>query len=63
MRIFILLVISCLLLEQFSIAQTRREDIYSDFVFYNKRKRLEKDLRENIIANNFSQVLTKDNEH
>ena len=63
MRIFILLVISCLLLEQFSIAQTRREDIYSDFVFYNKRKRLEKDLRENIIANTFSQILTKDNEH
>ncbi len=63
MRIFILLVVSCFLLEQFSIAQTRREDIYSDFVFYNKRQRLEKDLRENIIAKAFSQILTKDNEH
>jgi len=63
MRIFILLVVSCFLLEQFCIAQTRREDIYSDFVFFNKRKRLEKDLRDNIIANTFSQILTKDNEH
>jgi hypothetical protein len=63
MRIFILLVVSCFLLEQISIAQTRREDIYSDFVFYNKRQRLEKDLRENIIAKAFSQILTKDNEH
>ncbi len=63
MRIFILLVVSCLLFEQFAIAQTRREDIYSDFVFYNKRQRLEKDLRENIIAKAFSQTLTKDNEH
>lgn len=46
-----------------ALAQSKREDIYTDFVFYNKRARLEKDLRENIIAKTFSQALTKDNEH
>ena len=45
------------------LAQSRREDIYTDFVFYNKRQRLEKDLRENIIAKTFEQTLTTDNEH
>ena len=44
-------------------AQIRKEDIYSDFVLYGKRQRLEKDLRENTIARTFSQDLTKDNEH
>ncbi len=45
------------------LAQPRREDIYTDFVFYNKRQRLEKDLRENIIAKTFEQTLTTENEH
>jgi len=44
-------------------AQSRREDIYSDYVLYAKRQRLEQDLRENTIGKTFAQELTKDNEH
>lgn len=44
-------------------AQSRREDIYSDYVLYAKRQRLERDLRENTIGKTFAQELTKDNEH
>ncbi len=44
-------------------AQVKREDIYSDFVLYGKRQRLDKDLRENTIGRTFSQELTKENEH
>lgn len=36
-----------------AIAQSKREDIYSDFVFYQKRVALEKDLRERMIGRNF----------
>ena len=46
-----------------SFSQTRKEDIYTDFVFYGKRQRLDKDLRENTIAKTFGQELTKENEH
>lgn len=63
MKIIILLIGSLLLIQNASFAQTRREDIYTDFVFYNKRQRLHKDLRENIIERTFSQTLTTDNEH
>lgn len=45
-----------------SVAQSRREDIYSDFVFYQKRVALEKDLRERVIARNFSLPLDSDTE-
>jgi len=43
-------------------AQTRREDIYSDFVLYNRRVALEKDLHERIIGNHFSQPLDSNSE-
>src|SRR5260221_14713176 len=42
-----------LMLHDCSFSQSRREDIHTDFVLYNKRVLLEKDLRENIIGNTF----------
>lgn len=44
-------------------SQFKKEDVFTDFVFYNKRQRLDKDLRENTIAKTFGQELTKENEH
>jgi hypothetical protein len=49
--------------QQISLCQSRREDIYSEFVLYNKRERLNKDLRENIISKTFAQRLDSNNEH
>jgi len=43
-------------------AQTRREDIHTDFVLYNRRVTLEKDLRERIIAKHFSMPLDSNSE-
>src|SRR5258707_12916798 len=43
-------------------AQTRREDIYTDFVLYNRRVTLEKDLRERIIDKHFSVPLDSNSE-
>lgn len=57
------LVLLILILEKVSFCQSRREDIYSEFVLYNKRERLNKDLRENIVANTFSLKLDSNNEH
>ena len=58
---FVVLLI--LILQQISFCQSGREDIYSEFVLYNKRERLNKDLRENIVAKTFSQKLDSNNEH
>src|ERR1700754_4354583 len=43
-------------------AQTRREDIHTDFVLYNRRATLEKDLRERIIGKHFSVPLDSNSE-
>jgi hypothetical protein len=51
-----------LLTIQGAAGQSRREDIYSDFVFYQKRVALEKDLRDRIITRNFSLPLDADTE-
>src|SRR5882757_4630104 len=45
-----------------AVAQSRREDIYSDFVFYQKRIALEKDLRERMIGRNFALPLDSNTE-
>jgi len=45
-----------------AVSQSRREDIYSDFVFYQKRVALEKDLRERMIGRNFSLPLDSNTE-
>lgn len=47
----------------FCCSQSSREDIYSEFVLYSKRERLNKDLRENIVSKTFSQSLDSNNEH
>ncbi|MBL0134046.1 MAG: hypothetical protein IPP79_08550 [Chitinophagaceae bacterium] len=63
MRIITLLVVTSLLIQFTAHGQMRREDIYTDYVFYNKRQRLEKDLRENTVGKTFSQPINEDNEH
>src|SRR5580692_8095804 len=42
--------------------QTRREDIHTDFVLYNRRVALEKDLRERMIGKHFSLPLDSNSE-
>ncbi|MBS1605113.1 MAG: hypothetical protein JST42_20790 [Bacteroidetes bacterium] len=51
-----------LLLPATARTQTRREDIYSDFVLYNRRVALEKDLHERIIGKHFSLPLDSSSE-
>ncbi len=63
MRWYFYFVVLLFIVSDHCLAQPRREDIYTDFVFYNKRQQLEKDLRENIIAKTFEQTLTSENEH
>lgn len=43
-------------------AQTKREDIHTDFVLYNRRVALEKDLRERMIGRHFSLPLDSNSE-
>ena len=43
--------------------QQKREDIHSDFVLYQNRVSLEKDLRERVIAKNFSLPLDSNTEY
>lgn len=62
MRIFISGILLLLCLPELH-AQSGKDDIYSDYVLYNKRQRLEKDLRENTIGKTFSQDINEDNEH
>jgi hypothetical protein len=45
-----------------AFAQMRREDIYTDFVLYNKRVALEKDLRERMVARHFAAALDSNTE-
>jgi hypothetical protein len=52
MRIFLTGLIFLLTVST-AVAQSRREDIYSDYVFYQRRVALEKDLRERMIGRNF----------
>ena len=46
-----------------SVAQSKRDDIYSDFVLYNKRQLLYKDLHENVIGKTFSLPLDSNTEY
>src|SRR5690349_25026871 len=43
--------------------QASSQEIYSDYVLYQKRARLDKDLRENIVAKAFNQNLDSNSEH
>ena len=49
--------------ESSTFAQSAKEDIYTDFVLYGKRQRLQKDLIENTIGKTFAQSINEDNEH
>jgi len=60
---WILLCVAHTFIIDFSFAQTRREDIYTDFVLYQKRASLEKDLRERVIAKAFSMPLDSNTEY
>lgn len=62
MRIFILTALLLGWLNDLT-GQSRKEDIYTDYVLYNKRQRLENDLRANTIQKTFSQEINEDNEH
>lgn len=44
-------------------AQTRREDIYSNFVLYEKRAWLAKDLRDNVVGYTFTQAIDSNTEY
>jgi hypothetical protein len=60
MRIFfLLLLVGC---GGTGRAQTKREDIHTDFVLYNRRVALEKDLRERMIGRHFSLPLDSNSE-
>ncbi|OQP56190.1 hypothetical protein [Niastella populi] len=58
-------VLLCLLffLQYVTDAQPRREDIYSDFVLYNKRLLLLKDLHENVVGKAFLAPLDSNTEY
>ena len=43
-------------------AQLRLEEIHTDFVLYNRRVTLEKDLRERVVARHFAEPLDSDSE-
>jgi len=47
----------------FSYSQGNSQDIYSDYVLFQKRARLEKDLKVNIVARAFSQEPDSNNEY
>lgn len=51
------------LLFHFSIAQIKREDIYTEFVLYQKRASLEKDLRQRVLTKAFSLPLDSNTEY
>jgi hypothetical protein len=63
MKNWLVSLLALLLLENTSTAQTRREDIYSGFVLYDKRAWLQKDLRENVIGYTFTQAIDSNTEY
>jgi hypothetical protein len=63
MRRYAFLLLIPVALPLLSLSQTRREDIYTDFVLSQKRALLEKDLRERIIGKTFSMPLDSNTEY
>jgi len=60
---FLFLSLGAFLFHSLSFSQTKREDIYSDFVLYRRRATMEKDLRERVIGKTFSLPLDSNNEY
>jgi hypothetical protein len=54
MKHLLLLLAGGFLIHHPCFSQSRRQDIYTEFALYQKRKALEKDLRERIVAKTFS---------
>ena len=63
MKVFSLTIFLIFIFQYAATAQTRREDIYSEFVLYQKRALLEKDLRERLIGKTFSLPLDSNTEY
>jgi hypothetical protein len=63
MKKLFLLVVVLAATSELSFGQLNREAIYTDFVLYQKRVSLEKDLRERIIAKTFSLPLDSNTEY
>lgn len=63
MKIWAVLLCLLFFLQLDLFAQPRREDIYSDFVLYNKRQLLYKDLHENIVGKAFLSPLDSNTEY
>src|SRR6187402_824494 len=61
-RATIFLMVFPLLASLTADAQSRREEIHTDFVLYQKRVNLEKDLRERIVGRTFSMQLDSNSE-
>src|SRR5215475_10353278 len=63
MKVFLLTVSLFFIFCDIASAQPKKEDIYSDFVLYQKRNLLEKDLRERLIGKTFSLPLDSNTEY
>lgn len=63
MRHLYLTLIPVLFCSTLTLAQTSRDDIYSEFVLYQKRVALNKDLHDRIIGQNFSLPLDSNTEY
>lgn len=63
MKLCLVCLLGLLLWQATSTAQTRREDIYSGFVLYDKRAWLQKDLHENVMGRTFTQSLDSNSEY
>jgi hypothetical protein len=63
MRLFYLILIHGLFFSSQAFGQMRKEDIYSEFVLYQKRVALNKDLHERIIGQNFLLPLDSNTEY
>ncbi|MHA4846340.1 hypothetical protein ACX0G7_19340 [Flavitalea antarctica] len=63
LRLSIVTIVLCILCQHPVYSQGSTQDIYSDYVLFQKRARLDKDLRENIVAKTFNEKLDSNNEH
>lgn len=63
MKLWLVCLTGLLFLQKLSTAQSRREDIYSGFVLYDKRAWLEKDLRDQVVGHTFTQSIDSNTEY
>jgi hypothetical protein len=63
MKLFIWIFLPGIFAQSITNAQSKREDIYSDFVLYQHRTLMEKDLRERLIGKTFAMPLDSNSEY